>query len=296
MQLSAMPGIYSRHAMNICIYCRSEMPAKVPREHVIPQSFGVFTPDLTLHCVCSVCNGYFGSKLEWPMLNQSIEGALRLQFGLKGVVGGVGAKGVTPTVAEGDDGKGARTAIRTNKDGKRETELLPQVGARRDASEPFQWCLERDLSVEFGQQFPKGSEFRIVGGRTFADVERLVQKLVAVCPTFLYGGTMKPPFNDDGGQIMLEVEYQRYMKMWSRTLKYPWISSGQGRCLQWGIEPAYKSDRGALRHQGLLLWLRPGARERDSLSQDPSRGYPEGGWRCRFCIRGVPGWMFIPDR
>ena len=194
--------------MEICIYCRSELPAKVPREHVIPQSFGAFTPDLTLDCVCSVCNGYFGSKLEWPMLNQSIEGALRLQFGLKGVVGGVGTKGVTPTVAEGDDWKGARTAIRTNKDGKRETELLPQVGARRDASEPFQWCLERDLSVEFGRQFPKGSEFRIVGGRTFAEVERLVQKLVAVCPTFLYGGTMKPPFNDDGGQIMLEVEYQ----------------------------------------------------------------------------------------
>jgi hypothetical protein len=142
------------------------------------------------------------------MLNQSIEGALRLDFGLKGVVGGIGTKGVTPTVAEGDDWKGARTAIRTNKDGKRETELLPQVGARRDASESYQWCLERDLSVEFGQQFPKGSEFRIVGGRTFADVERLVQKLVAVCPTFLYGGTMKPPFYDDGGQIMLEVEYQ----------------------------------------------------------------------------------------
>jgi hypothetical protein len=194
--------------MNVCIYCRSELPAKVPREHVVPQSFGVFTPDLTLDCVCSVCNGYFGSKLEWPMLNQSIEGALRLDFGLKGVVGGVGTKGVTPTVAEGDDWKGARTAIRTNKDGKRETELLPQVGARRDASEPFQWCLERDLSVEFGRQFPKGSEFRIVGGRTFADVERLVQKLVAVCPTFLYGGTMKPPLYDDGGQIMLEVEYQ----------------------------------------------------------------------------------------
>lgn len=194
--------------MNICIYCRSELPANVPREHVIPQSFGVFTPDLTLGCVCSACNRYFGSKLEWPMLNQSVEGALRLQFGLKGVVGGVGTKGVMPTVAEGDDWKGARTAIRTHEDGKRETELLSQVGARRDASEPFEWCLERDLSVEFGQRFPKGSEFRIVGGRTFADVERLVQKLVAVCPTFLYGGTMKPPFSDDGGQILLEVEYQ----------------------------------------------------------------------------------------
>ena len=200
-------SVQGKLPLNVCIYCRSELPANVPREHVIPQSFGVFTPDLTLDCVCSGCNGYFGSKLEWPMLIESIEGALRLQYGLKGTVGGIGTKGVMPTVAEGEDWKGARTAIRTNKDGKQETELLPQVGARRNASEPFQWCLERDLSVEFAQRFPKGSEFRIVGGRTFYDVERLVQKLIAVCPTFLYGGTMNPP-SYDGGQLMLEVEHQ----------------------------------------------------------------------------------------
>jgi hypothetical protein len=128
--------------MNICIYCRSELPANVPREHVIPQSFGVFTPDLTLGCVCSACNRYFGSKLEWPMLNQSIEGALRLQFGLKGVVGGVGTKGVMPTVAEGDDWKGARTAIRTRnspKSSKTRQQVLgrtlPQC-ARRSSAGP----------------------------------------------------------------------------------------------------------------------------------------------------------------
>ena len=190
-----------------CVYCRCEVPSDVPREHIIPQSFGVFKPDLTLKCVCKECNHYFGSKLEWPMLIESIEGARRLEFGFKGVIGGIGTKGVMPVVAEGDDCKGARTAIRTNKDGKQETELLPQVGARRNASEPFQWCLERDLSVEFAQQFPKGSEFRILGGRTFNDVERLVQKLIAACPTFLYGGIINTP-SDDGGQLMLEIEHQ----------------------------------------------------------------------------------------
>lgn len=193
--------------MNNCIYCRSELPADVPREHVIPQNFGVFKPDLTLKCVCKQCNHYFGSKLEWPMLIESIEGARRLEFGFEGVIGGIGTKGVMPVVAEGDDCKGARTAIRTNKNGKQETELLPQVGVRRNASEPFQWRLERDLSVESFQQFPKGSEFRILGGRTFNDVERLVQKLVAVCPTFLYGGIINTP-PDDSGQIILEIEHQ----------------------------------------------------------------------------------------
>jgi hypothetical protein len=35
------------------------------------------------------------------MRNESIEGARRLQFGLKGVVGGIGTKGVALTVGEG---------------------------------------------------------------------------------------------------------------------------------------------------------------------------------------------------
>jgi len=93
---------------NNCIYCRCELPSRVPKEHIIPQSFGVFKPDLTLSCVCSECNGHFGSQLEWPMLFESVEGARRLQFGLKGRVGGLGTKGVTSTVAEGEDWKGAR--------------------------------------------------------------------------------------------------------------------------------------------------------------------------------------------
>ena len=106
---------------NICIYCRSELPATVPREHVIPQSFGVFTPDLTLDCVCKTCNHYFGSKLEWPMLNQSIEGALRLQFGLKGVVGGVGTKASRPRLPKETTGKAHERRseqIRTGKNGR----------------------------------------------------------------------------------------------------------------------------------------------------------------------------------
>ena len=68
--------------MNTCIYCRADVPDDAPPEHVIPQGFGVFTPDLTLDCVCKACNHFFGTTLEWLMRNESIEGALRLHFGL----------------------------------------------------------------------------------------------------------------------------------------------------------------------------------------------------------------------
>jgi len=194
--------------MNNCIYCRSELPAKVPPEHIIPQGFGVFTPDLTLDCVCSSCNGYFGSKLEWPMRNESLEGMRRFQFGLgAGEVGGVGTRGVTPVVGEGEDWKGARITLQPDGKGNAVTAVLPQVGARRSASEPFEWCLEKDLTKEFADKYPKGSEFRIVGGRNSEDNKRLVEKLKEVCPTFVYGGELSPPFSADR-MVLIHAEHQ----------------------------------------------------------------------------------------
>jgi hypothetical protein len=192
--------------MDNCIYCRCELPAVVPKEHVIPQNFGVFKPDLTLACVCSECNGYFGSKLEWPMLIESAEGMRRLQFGFKGKIGGIRTKGVEPVIGEGDDWKGARTSLRTDEDGDEHTVILPQVGARRTATDHFEWCLEQDLTVEWANKFPKGSEFRIIGGENEADSDRLMKKWKAVCPTFIYGGQMERPFSEDG-RVMIHIEH-----------------------------------------------------------------------------------------
>jgi len=190
---------------NNCIYCRTPLPAKVPREHLIPQSFGVFKPDLTLRCVCGECNGHFGSKLEFQMLHDSLEGARRLEFGLKGRIGSLGARNIMPVIAEGDDWKGARTQMRTVRDGKESTYVLPQVGARRNDSDDFEWCLEKDLAKEWADKFPKGSQFRIVGGNGPEDNNRLVEKLKVVCPTFVYGGVMNPPFSEDG-RVLLHLE------------------------------------------------------------------------------------------
>jgi hypothetical protein len=190
-----------------CIYCWRELPAVVPKEHVIPQNFGRFKPDLTLTCVCKECNHYFGSNLEWPMLIESVEGMRRLQFGFKGKVGGIRTKGVEPVIGEGDDWKGARTALRTDDHGNEQTIILPQVGGRCSKSDEFDWCLEQDLTVEWANRFPKGSEFRIIGGENDSDSERLMKHWMAVCPTFIYGGQMNPPFNEDG-RVMIHVDHQ----------------------------------------------------------------------------------------
>jgi hypothetical protein len=192
--------------MSHCIYCRSELPAVVPKEHVIPKKYGKFTPDLTLRCVCEECNHYFGSQLEWPMLRQSVEGMRRLQFGFKGNVGGIHTDGVEPVIGEGYVCTGARTALCTDDKGRQHTIILPQVGGRRTKDELFEWCLEQDLTIEWANKFPKGSEFNIIGGENDADSERLMKKWMSVCPSFKYGGEIEKPFKEDE-KILIHLEH-----------------------------------------------------------------------------------------
>lgn len=180
-----------------CIYCRQPLTNSEPPEHVIPQGFGTFEPNLTLHCVCSECNGTFGRTFEWAMRNSSLEGVLRLQYGLgRGEIGSIGTDGVEFRVAESPDWKGARVVLRVNKQGNPYIDALPQVGARCTPSEDFTWCLEKDLTPEWAASYPRGSEFRIVGLET--EYPRLERRLLQVCPTFQKHGTMAPPMGTDG--------------------------------------------------------------------------------------------------
>lgn len=48
------------------------------------------------------------------MLIESVQGMRRLQFGLKGKIGGIRTKGVEPVIGEEGDWKGARTSLRTD--------------------------------------------------------------------------------------------------------------------------------------------------------------------------------------
>jgi hypothetical protein len=95
--------------------------------------------------------------------------------------------------------------MRTDRNGKESTYVLPQIGARRNDSDDFEWCIEKDLTKEWADKFPKGSQFRIVGGNGPEDNNRLVEKLKVVCPTFVYGGVMNPPFSEDG-KVLLHLE------------------------------------------------------------------------------------------
>jgi hypothetical protein len=60
-----------------CIYCRLEKSEERFRkaEHVMPQSYGKFEKNLTLHgVVCDDCNQYFGDTLELVLGRDTYEG------------------------------------------------------------------------------------------------------------------------------------------------------------------------------------------------------------------------------
>lgn len=181
-----------------CIYCRKQLTGTEPPEHVIPQSFGTFHPNLTIFCVCSDCNRFFGRTLEWPMRNSSTEGVLRFSYGFAtgGKIGGVGTDGIEFRIVESPDWIGARVVLKINKKGEPYIDLLPQVGARRTAADEWEWYLEKDVDAEFAAKYPKGSEFRIVGCQ--GDFERIQERLISVCPMFQPKGTMSPPIGTDG--------------------------------------------------------------------------------------------------
>src|SRR6202007_3153079 len=131
--------------MKCCIYCNQELTGSEPPEHVIPQEFGTFHPNLTIFCGCQECNRFFGSTLEWPMRNSSPEGVLRLVHELgRGQIGNIGTDGIEFKIAESGDWLGARGVLKTNKNGRHYIDLIPQVAARKNSGDEWVWYLEKE--------------------------------------------------------------------------------------------------------------------------------------------------------
>lgn len=70
--------------MKQCIYCaKTKNKSEFNAEHVIPQSFGKFKHNLTLHCVCKKCNTQFGKELDEKLACDAIEAIERTRHGIK---------------------------------------------------------------------------------------------------------------------------------------------------------------------------------------------------------------------
>src|SRR6266536_185534 len=230
-----------------CIYCRKALTEPEPPEHVIPQGFGTFHPNLTIFHVCADCNHFFGRTLEWPMRNSSTEGVLRFSYGLAtgGKIGGVGTEGIEFRIAESSDWIGARVVLKINKKGESYIDVLPQVGARRSPTDDWEWYWEKDVNAEFAAKYPKGSEFRIVG--CDGDFQRLEKRLVSVCPTFERKGTMSPAIGTDG---KVGVRYINAFVVSTRRLlaKIAFNYLAWVRDAEFVLRPEFDAVRSFIRH------------------------------------------------
>ena len=135
----------------ICIYCLEDRPQScfTKVEHVVPQSFGRFNNNLTLHeIVCDGCNQYFGDNLEIALGRDTYEGGLRFQYGLKppGEFKSLGKKSRLLVTVEEGEFKGAY-AYREYSENQREIVLkpIPQVGFRKTGSLAYDYYLLDDL-------------------------------------------------------------------------------------------------------------------------------------------------------
>lgn len=158
----------------ICVYCRTEKEEKFfkNREHVVPQSFGVFRNNLTLHeIVCDDCNRFFGNNLELYLARDSYEGTMRYDFQVKSPqdIKSIGKKsGLIIRVAE-DPFKGAYAFREFLKEqDKLVIKPLPQIGFLDKATNEYYYYLlgeipeNNSLSKEkYDLANPKG--MRILG-------------------------------------------------------------------------------------------------------------------------------------
>jgi hypothetical protein len=191
-----------------CIYCGSTEPPRDKREHVVPQSYGLFENNWVLDCVCDGCNKYFGEKLELILGRDSSESILRLRYGLKPAKAAADLlnRRLELTIETAGPWRGARAFLAMDRTGSG-LELLPfpQAGFKAPLGVEFNWIAERDLNeVSVAPYRPKGTEYRIVGPAD-EDLWRIDKKLRELGFTPAQQG-----FLDDtipqGGQIDFAAE------------------------------------------------------------------------------------------
>lgn len=130
-----------------CIYCVEDKPLSsfTKVEHVIPQSFGLFTNNFTLlNIVCDDCNQYFGDNLEIVMARDTFEGASRFEYKLKSPkeFKSIGKRSrITIKIAEGEC-KGAYAYREySNLQNKIIVKPAPQIGFLKNESSEYEYYL-----------------------------------------------------------------------------------------------------------------------------------------------------------
>lgn len=115
----------------------------------MPKAFGKFP--LKLDCVCDECNCFLGRTLEGPLARDSVEGVLRVFFGLRPKNGArrLGGKRLRMAVTEPSVWNGVRVFPVRDSTGKTCTvHPVPEVALRKKGDSEWKRFLESELNAE----------------------------------------------------------------------------------------------------------------------------------------------------
>lgn len=182
-----------------CIYCQENRPAAcyTKAEHVLPQSFGKFRDNLTLHgVVCDQCNQRLGDELELYLARDTFEGQMRFQHGCKSANEFRSMRHGTRLVVRCTEGQFAGCyMLRFCSQEKNELSVrpLPQVGFMIGSSATYKYFLVDQIPTraELIQMGFDGSHSRSIVGLEI-DAAELKQRLADKGIEFRYGGPLVP--------------------------------------------------------------------------------------------------------
>ncbi|MCH8975991.1 MAG: hypothetical protein IH909_00005 [Proteobacteria bacterium] len=260
-----------------CIYCQEDRPEQLfqRREHVIPQSFGVFRNNFTLLAiVCDPCNQYFGDVLEIVLARDSFEGQSRFIHGVRNPEEfrpfGRNSRLII-RIGEGDF-KGAYAY----REYSQETDdivlqLLPQIGFLMAPSGRYEYYLldeipsEQDLHQRgFDSGYPDAIRGLVI------DEAQLQGKLAEIGINFKYGGEIVP--HQDSHTILCELEGTIDQKIIRTIAKiaFNYLAYWQGpELLQ---EPSFDTARSFIRYGEQPGYRMVDIREEAILADEPVVG------------------------
>jgi len=131
-----------------CIYCLEDKSESSYQstDHVIPQLFGRFQNNLTLHeIVCDECNEYFGNNIELYLGRDSLEGIARYNYGIRSD-GEPHYERVSMQAGDVGNIKGVHVVLKdTSADEEAEVEMLSQVGFFHSDRQEYDYFVEEEI-------------------------------------------------------------------------------------------------------------------------------------------------------
>jgi hypothetical protein len=237
--------------MRVRIYCSQERDVSAfNTEHVVHRAFGLFEGNLTLDCVCTECNSYFGRTIDLAYARDSLEALLRLFHGTKppGEADELPRRRLSITLGDDDDWNGCHVELAED-GGRIAVGLVPQVRflRRRGGWVFITEEVLADTTKPLPEDLDPSREIRLVSCSTDMDA-RLVACLAGRGIPFTYRGVGgRPPSTPDGrAPLDVRMRFDATILRCVAKIAYNYLSAVAGA--DFARSPAFDIIRNFVRY------------------------------------------------